>query len=159
MTNKMIIVGTDDGIILDVTRCAIFNESQLSEADQTLLNFGTESDALSVANRHGTKLSYILDGCGYGDLHYGNCLAVSPLTLHQEFVEIPALLVDVPDHIEGTQRIKQVLEWGASLDKEQLELLSSYIMQDDELWTHWRTSVVSALDWMYTENHTETEES
>ena len=67
MKKKMIIVGTDDGIILDVNRCAIFDENDLSEADQTLLNFGTESDALSVSNRHGTKLSDILEGCGYGD--------------------------------------------------------------------------------------------
>jgi hypothetical protein len=159
MKKKMIIVGTDDGIILDVSRCAIFDENELSEADQTLLNFGTESDALSVSNRHGTKLSDILEGCGYGDLHYGNCLALTPITLQQEFEEIPEMIGDV-DHIEGAQEIKKILEWGAHLNKNQFDLLSSYILQDDELWIHWRTAVVTALDWMYAEyNNTESDES
>jgi hypothetical protein len=56
--------------------------------------------------------------------------------------------------------IKKILEWGAHLNKNQFDLLSSYILQDDELWIHWRTAVVTALDWMYAEyNNTESDES
>lgn len=152
---KMIIVGTDDGIILDVNRCAIFDENDLSEADQTLLNFGTESDALSVSNRHGTKLSDILEGCGYGDLHYNNCLPLTPLALRQEFIELPELLPD--SQVAGVEDIKEVFAWGASLTDEQYEYLSDYIQQDDELWAQWRISVVDALQWMYTQHITESE--
>lgn len=147
MKKKMIIVGTDDGIILDVSRCAIFDENELSEADQTLLNFGTESDSLSVANRHGVKLSDILEGCGYGDLNYNNSLALSPLALRSEFEEFPELL---PDDIEGVAEVKAILEWGSKLSDTQLMNLSAYALQDDELWNQWRTTVVGALQDFYT---------
>jgi len=147
MKKKMIIVGTDDGIILDVSRCAIFDENELSEADQTLLNFGTESDALSVANRHGIKLSDILEGCGYGDLNYYNSLALSPLALRSEFEEFPELL---PDDIEGVAEVKAILEWGSKLSDTQLMNLAAYALQDDDLWNQWRTTVVGALQEFYT---------
>jgi hypothetical protein len=147
MKKKMIIVGTDDGIILDVSRCAIFDENELSEADQTLLNFGTESDALSVANRHGIKLSDILEGCGYGDLNYYNSLALSPLALRSEFEEFPELL---PDDIEGVSEVKAILEWGSKLSDTQLMNLAAYALQDDDLWNQWRTTVVGALQDFYT---------
>jgi hypothetical protein len=147
MKKKMIIVGTDDGIILDVSRCAIFDENELSEADQTLLNFGTESDALSVANRHGIKLSDILEGCGYGDLNYYNSLALSPLALRSEFEEFPELL---PEGIEGVAEVKAILEWGSKLSDTQLMNLAAYALQDDELWNQWRTTVVGALQDFYT---------
>jgi hypothetical protein len=156
---KMIVVGMDDGIILDLNRCVILDEDAIGDADQRLLNFGTESDALAVADRHGAKLSSILEGCGYGDLHYGNCLALTPNALRDEFVEIPTLLVDVPESIEGVAEIKEVLTWGASLNNNQMRLLASYILQDDELWTTWRTAVVTALEWMHTEHNTETDKS
>ena len=147
MKKKMIIVGTDDGIILDVNRCAIFDENDLSEADQTLLNFGTESDALSVSNRHGTKLSDILEGCGYGDLNYYNSLALSPLALRSEFEEFPELL---PNDIEGVSEVKAILEWGSKLSDTQLMNLAAYALQDDDLWNQWRTTVVGALQDFYT---------
>ena len=147
MKKKMIIVGTDDGIILDVSRCAIFDENELSEADQTLLNFGTESDALSVANRHGIKLSDILEGCGYGDLNYYNSLALSPLALRSEFEEFPELL---PNDIEGVSEVKAILEWGSKLSDTQLMNLAAYALQDDDLWNQWRTTVVGALQDFYT---------
>ena len=147
MKKKMIIVGTDDGIILDVSRCAIFDENELSEADQTLLNFGTESDALSVANRHGIKLSDILEGCGYGDLNYYNSLALSPLALRSEFEEFPELL---PNDIEGVSEVKAILEWGSKLSDTQLMNLAAYALQDDDLWNQWRTTVVGALQAFYT---------
>lgn len=147
MKKKMIIVGTDDGIILDVSRCAIFDENELSEADQTLLNFGTESDALSVANRHGINLSDILEGCGYGDLNYYNSLALSPLALRSEFEEFPELL---PNDIEGVSEVKAILEWGSKLSDTQLMNLAAYALQDDDLWNQWRTTVVGALQDFYT---------
>ena len=50
---KMIVVGMDDGIILDLKRCVIFDEDAIGDADQRVLNFGTEADAISVADRHG----------------------------------------------------------------------------------------------------------
>jgi hypothetical protein len=147
MKKKMIIVGTDDGIILDVSRCAIFDENELSEADQTLLNFGTESDALSVANRHGIKLSDILEGCGYGDLNYYNSLALSPLALRSEFAEFPELL---PADLDGVAEVKAILEWGSKLSDTQLMNLAAYALQDDDLWNQWRTTVVGALQEFYT---------
>lgn len=145
MKKKMIIVGTDDGIILDVSRCAIFDENELSEADQTLLNFGTESDALSVANRHGTKLSDILEGCGYGDLNYYNSLALSPLALRSEFEEFPY----ISDEVEGVAEVKAILEWGSKLSDTQLMNLAAYALQDDDLWNQWRTTVIWALQEFY----------
>ena len=156
---KMIVVGMDDGIILDLNRCVIFDEDAIGDADQRLLNFGTESDALAVADRHGAKLSNILEGCGYGDLHYNNCFPLSPKVLRQEFTEIPTLIGDVPDDIDGVSHIKQVLAWGASLDNKSFQRLADYIQQSDELWTAWRTEVVMALEWLYAEHNTETDKS
>lgn len=156
MSKKMIVVGMDDGIILDLSRCVIFDEDAIGDADQRLLNFGTESDALSVADRHGTKLSNILEGCGYGDLHYNNCLPLTPIALRQEFTEIPSLLPD--GELEGLAEVKQTLAWGASLDAEQFRYLADVVQQDDELWQQWRVSVVDALQWMHTKHITESGE-
>lgn len=153
MSKKMIVVGMDDGIILDLSRCVIFDENSIGDADQRLLNFGTESDALSVADRHGKKLSNILEACGFGDLHYNNCLPLTPIALRQEFIELPDLLPDV--EVEGVSDIKDAFAWGASMTDEQCSLLSDYVQQDDELWTQWRVSVVDALQWMYTNHITE----
>lgn len=146
MEKKMIIVGMDDGIILDVNRCVLFDENTLGEADQNLLNFGTESDALSVANRHGERLSDILEGCGYGDLNYFNSLAMSPDALRSEFTELPTVL---PEGVEGVEEVIKVLNWGASLSNDQLLNLSAYAMQDDDLWSAWRTALIIALQDFY----------
>lgn len=155
MSKKMIVVGMDDGIILDLSRCVIFDEDAIGDADQRLLNFGTESDALSVADRHGTKLSNILEACGYGDLHYNNCLPLTPISLRQEFLELPSLLPD--GDIEGLAEVKQTLAWGAQLDNEQMQHLADIIQQDDELWTQWRVSVVDSLQWMHAQHITESD--
>lgn len=144
MKKKMIIVGTDDGIILDVSRCAIFDENELSEADQTLLNYGTESDSLSVANRHGIKLSDILEGCGYGDLNYNNSLALSPLALRSEFAEF----AEFPELLPVAE-VKAILEWGSKLSDTQLMNLAAYALQDDDLWNQWRITVTWALQDFY----------
>jgi hypothetical protein len=154
---KMIVVGMDDGIILDLNRCVIFDENAIGDADQRLLNFGTESDALSVADRHGTKLSNILEACGYGDLHYNNCLPLTPIALRQEFTELPSLLPD--GEVEGLSEVKQTLAWGASLDEEQFRYLADIVQQDDELWSQWRVSIIDALQWMHAKHITETEKS
>jgi hypothetical protein len=152
---KMIVVGMDDGIILDLKRCVIFDEDAIGDADQRVLNFGTEADAISVADRHGKKLSNILEACGFGDLHYNNCLPLTPIALRQEFIELPELLPDI--QVAGVEDIKDAFAWGASLTDEQYAYLSDYIQQDDALWAQWRMSVVDALQWMYTQHITESE--
>ncbi len=157
MKKKMIIVGLDDGIILDVSRCVIFDESALGDAEQRLLNFGTESDALAVADRCGTKLSNILDGCGYGDLSYYNSLSLSPNALRSEFMALPDLLPSQSVDVAGLEEIKAVLEWGASLTDTQFTELAEYAMQDDDLWSQWRTTIVGALQDKYHSRVTETE--
>lgn len=155
----MVVVGLDDGIILDLSRCVIFDDEAIGDADQRLLNVGTESDAISVAERHGTKLHSILARCGYGELHYGNCLSLSPSALHTEFVELPTLLTDVPDEVEGLPNIKEMFAWGASLGFDELEELAEYILQDDELWQAWRIAVVDALEIAYRQHKKEQEKS
>ena len=148
----MIVVGLDDGIILDLSRCVIFDDSTIGDADQRLLNVGTESDAISVATRHGVKLDNLLARSGYGELHYGNCLSLTPSALHQEFVEIPALLPENSDEIEGVKAIKELFAWGASLTPEELVDLSNNIMMDEDMWDAWRTAVVSHLEYRYNEH-------
>lgn len=143
----MIIVGMDDGIILDLNRCVILDESKLSINEKTLLDTGTEMEALTIAQRHGASLRPILEGCGYGDLHYNNCLPLTPLTLREEFSELPSLFPDQlnNDSILGIKEMRETLAWGASLDASQFRIISDYIQQDDELWSQWRATVIDAL--------------
>ena len=159
MKKKMIIVGLDDGIILDVSRCVIFDESALGDAEQRLLNFGTESDALAVADRCGTKLSNILEECGYGDLRYSNSLSLSPNALRDEFMSLPDLLPETSVDVAGLAEMKAVLEWGNTLDDAQLSEIAEYAMQDDDLWAQWRTTIVGTLHYLHHIRVTETEKT
>lgn len=155
MNRKMVVVGVDDGIILDLSRCVILDEATLGEADRELLNFGTDTDALSVANRLGESLIGILEGCGYGDLNYFNCIALSPTALREEFAELPSLF---PENLENADHLREILEWGTKLNDEQLDFLSAYILQDDALWSQWRSSVVASLYEFYHNQHPHTHE-
>lgn len=143
----MIIVGMDDGIILDLNRCVILEESDLSINEKTLLDTGTEMEALTIAERHGTSLRRILEACGYGDLHYRNCLSLSPFVLRTEFSELPSLFPDQlnDDSISGVKEMRETLAWGASLSDEQLNYIAQHALQDDELWSQWRATVIDSL--------------
>ena len=149
---KMIIVGMDDGIILDANKCVILDESTLDVHERTLLDSGTDTEAMRIAERHGVALRNILQGCGYGELHYGNCLAVTPSVLHQEFVEVPALIPEGSDEVAGVQTLKELFAWGASLSYEDLKNLCNDIIMDDELWGAWQNSVFSHLEYRYNEH-------
>lgn len=152
---KIIVVGMDDGIILDTNRCVILDESKLTINEKTLLDTGTEMEALTIAERHGIPLRHILQGCGYGDLHYGNCVPFSPATLREEFTELPSLFPEVFDIkltdvmnssiADDIKEMGDVLKWGASLSNEELHMIAQHAIQDDELWSQWRATIIESL--------------
>ena len=60
----------------------------------------------------------------------------------------PAML---PDDLDNIEEVKKILAWGANLSTDQLMNLGAYTMQDDSLWTQWRTSVFASLATFYNE--------
>jgi hypothetical protein len=158
--SKIIVVGMDDGIILDLNRCVILDESALSVNEKTLLDTGTEMEALTIAERHGVSLRHIMQGCGYGDLHYGNSFPLTPIMLRTEFSELPSLFPEQlnNDTIVGVKEMRETLAWGASLSDEQLHHIAQDVLQDDELWSQWRASVIESL-LSYKATITESQES
>lgn len=149
MNRKVIIVGLDDGIILDLDRCVIIESDSLSEAEHHSLDFGTEVEALTVAQRHGVRLSHILQNCGYGDLNYSNCLSYSPTAICMEIDEMLATA-----ELETEQR--DLLAWARQLGNQGLEDIASIAMQFDELWSVWRYALLASI--VEYKNYTETQE-
>lgn len=149
MSKKVIVVGLDDGIVLDLNRCVIFDESTLSENERHLLDFGTEVESLTIAQRHGVRLSHILENCGYGDLNYSNCLSYSPTAICMEIDEMLATA-----ELETEQR--DSLTWARQLGNQGLEDIASIAMQFDGLWNVWRYTLLASI--IEYKNYTETQE-
>lgn len=75
------------------------------------------------------------------DLTWGNCMAFSPISLREEAGE---LLDSGAYDSEGNQR--EALEWCVNTATDaQLNGVASYILDDDDLWTTFRVSVLDGL--------------
>lgn len=138
---KKVIVGVDDGIILDASRCVVIDTDDLGEADIELLSNGTELEAITVANRLGRRLDVIGEQCGWGDLHYTNCLSLSPEALRDE---ASALYGSTDDRMA-----QAILEWVAHLSDDKLSDMAYFILESDTLWDVWRVHVVEAFQHFY----------
>lgn len=148
-----LIIGIDDGIILDAKRCVLVDDDALGEADRALLDNGTEAEALAVANRIGKSLHAILAGCGYGDLHYGNAIAYSPVSIRDE------LSARVEEISEIDEEVGKIMAWGLSLTDNDLDMIGSSILTEEipEVWGHYFENIVMALDYWHDQTITESE--
>lgn len=143
-----LIVGVDDGIILDVSRCVIVDSSDLGDADRALLETGTETESLSVANRLGVRLDRVLEGCGYGSLNYTNAISYDPQAIRQEIMERLPLLADgVADEEDKT--IVDLLAWALTLSDIELSEIGHMILSDEspEVWGDYLGNIVLGVAW------------
>ena len=141
--SNYVIVGLDDGIILDASRCVFFNTENIGEADMTLLDCGTETEAISVANRWGKNLFQVLTLCGFGDLNYYNCLSLTPRALREEFGVLSELT------FSDNPQLGNITKWASELSDEELSDIAEFILQSDDLWDVWRIHVVEAMMWAH----------
>lgn len=149
-----LIVGVDDGIILDVKRCVIVDHHALSESERTLLDSGTEEQAIAVAYRHGRSLYEVLDGCGYGQLNYANAVAYSPDAMRDEIMSkvdnLRKSVTDVDESMrEELSEMVSLLDWALTLPEEDLFQIGYFILSDEseEVWGQYFANVVLGVAW------------
>jgi hypothetical protein len=123
MSNKIIIC-QQSGTILYVEHCVIVDVDELSEQDQEEIFQGGDGDVLELAEQMGKELRPMLEGCGYGDLNYSNCIAFSPDAIQQELETNSEFLFG--DH-------KEMAEYFTSLPKEALEDFAN-CLNSDYMW-------------------------
>lgn len=82
-----ILICEQSGTILYVEHCVIVDTDDLTEDDAKTLFEGGDGDAIEIADQYGKWVKPMLDGCGYGDLNYSNCIAFSPNAIRQELEE------------------------------------------------------------------------
>lgn len=148
-----LIIGIDDGIILDMKRCVLIDDEELGEADRALLDNGTEAEALAVANRIGKSLHSILAGCGYGDLHYGNAVPYTPVSIRDE------LEARVEEIRNIDTEVAEIMDWGLSLTNNDLDMIGSSILAEEskEVWGDYFANIVLALAYWHNQTITESE--
>jgi hypothetical protein len=83
--------------------------------------------------------------CGWGEMHYGNSISLSPSALRDEF----GSLVDVADG-----EAQAILEWGLNASDEKLDEMADFILQSDDLWDVWRNHVLEAVAYFYEREET-----
>lgn len=148
-----LIVGVDDGIILDVKRCVIVDHHALSESERTLLDSGTEEQAIAVAYRHGRSLYEVLDGCGYGQLNYANAIAYSPDAMRDELASrmevIKQSAVDTSDLYEDDKAVVDLMEWALTLPDDDLFQIGYFIVSDEseEVWGSFFANIILGVAW------------
>ena len=148
-----LIIGIDDGIILDAKRCVLVDDSELGEADRALLDNGTEAEAIGVAYRIGKSLHDILAGCGWGDLHYANSIAYSPSAIRYELTEKVNAISEVDEDIAS------VMRWGLTADDATLNAVGEIILADEsvEVWGDYFSNIILALSLVQSQTITESE--
>lgn len=157
---EYLIVGLDDGIILDMKRCVFFNAEELGEADKRLLDFGTETEAISVANREGENLFEVLQRSAFGTLNYGNTIAMTPEVLKEEFASLVSFLESSEHPWENDEEktlLRTMATWAMNLPDEELYIIAYHAMESDDLWSVWRTQIMDGMMAYYAYTHEEKE--
>mgnify|MGYP006271823471 CR=1 FL=1 len=84
----------------------------------------------------GDSLDSILNGCGHGDLHYGNCIAFSPSAVRDE---IDVMLNN--DYWADAETRNMV----AQFTDEDIEWIGSYCTNSDYIWQVFGTELREAI--------------
>lgn len=132
MTHLIIHVGT--GTIIDADECVIVNVEQLDDHDTALVTDGDDSDVVEIAERLGKPVNTT-------DLRWGNTVAFSPVALREEAEAI----LDAGIYEEGEVWYDAMKWCTETATDDQLNEVASYVLDDDDLWTTYRTSVTEGL--------------
>lgn len=132
-----IIINRHDGTVTDLEGAFILDLEKLDNPTRMLwaewLDTGSDEVACKIATL-GESLKAILEGCGFGDLDYGNAYAYSALSLRDE---IDAFADGGYDY--------EWLDKAKKLTNEQLDYLGRELMSNDYLWSVWRNELIDAL--------------
>ena len=122
-----LIVNTRDGSITALDECYIVDIDENS----------TDGVTMDKARTEGKSLVEILNGCGYGDLRYGNAMSFSPVAIRDEIdcLVQSDIYDDDAEFAEGLNL----------LTDDDIKSISKLVGNDDDLWAHLNRSVQEAL--------------
>jgi hypothetical protein len=122
-----LVVNTRDGSITALDECYIVDIDENS----------TDGMTMEKARTEGKSLVDILNGCGYGDLRYGNAMSFSPVAILDE---IDSLIMS-----GGYDEDAEFLEGLNLLTDDDINSISNLVGNDDNLWERLNGSVEEAL--------------
>ena len=132
MTHLIVHVGT--GTIIDADECVIVDVNKLNDYDTTLVTDGDDSDVVEIAERLGKPINTT-------DLKWGNTVAFSPIALREE----AGAIIDAGVYEEGDSEYEAFM-WCINIaTDDELNMVASYILDDDDLWNTYKTSVTDGL--------------
>jgi len=149
-----IIICQQSGTILYVEHCVIVDTDELSEQDQEEIFEGGDGDVIELADQMGKELRPMLDGCGYGDLNYSNCIAFSPNAIRQEIEEnIEFYFPMAIDDPESDDAAKAKYFTGIVQGKSGEEKLQWFAgcLNNDYMWTTFTRAMSEEMEIIYSQ--------
>jgi hypothetical protein len=136
-----LIIDTQTGTILNIEHCYVIDANDLSENDFTC------AELQAVADRSGVSISTMGRDTGWGDNKYSYTVSYSPKSIHDEcLMFLEGEIYDETDR--EWYAVKWVLETAT---QEQIEDLSSSIMDSDNVWNEYRSNLMETLMFVYAE--------
>ena len=130
------IVHYGTGTVIAVEECVVVDVSDEILADLTTSggdDYFDDNVICDLALEIGTPINT-------SDLTYGNCMAFSPDSLREEAQEILDL------GLWATEEQRKAMEWCVSTaTNDQLNEVAGYILNDDTMWSEFRSSVLEGL--------------
>jgi hypothetical protein len=134
-----LIIDAVTGTILNAEGCYIVEEKDILGEDLS------DSEISALAERVGKSVQKMGTDTGWGDNSYRYSVSYSPLSLKDEADSL----------IEGGVFVKEdsaywALQWAMNeATQEQLEDISSYIMEHDSVWNDFRDNLLEGIMWLY----------
>lgn len=145
--SKLIIDATN-GTILNMNDCYIVDSELLG--DDIMLS---DSEAQEIANEHGISVAKMARDTGFGDNSYAYTVSYSPKSIHDEcLMFLEGGIYDETDR--EWNAVKWVLETAT---QDQVENLSSWVVANDSVWNEYRSNLMEALMFVYSEETKEKE--
>jgi len=124
----LLLINTMDGTVTDLQGTVLVDTEKLDAAGTELLEEwyagGNDGTASELGEGWGKSITKMLERSGFGDLTYANTMAFSPQSLKEEIQERLDNNPEDPTYIRAAQ-----------FTDEELEVLGSYIMGSDYLWS------------------------
>ena len=140
MTKFIVHAGT--GTIIEASECLIFDIEKMTDAEQAQLtgdDYFDDGYVVSLAEQYGVPVNTSLPA----DTNYGNIISFAPSALREEAQEILG-----SGKYGKDLAVNDALAFVAYIaTDEELQLVSSYILNDDALWAEYVPAVVSGALW------------
>lgn len=125
-TTMRLLINTKDGSVVPVqdTFLVIIDGDDAEDVYKEWHDTGRDDNLLAYATKNGKNLGDILDGCGDGDLRYGNSVSLSPKALMDEIASRIGMGIYDDEQLA-------VLE---TFTQDDLEWICESILSQDYIW-------------------------